>query len=143
MTAAAKRALPSSCQKRGARGPHATRNTTHTLSLSLLLFSLFSHSLSTRFVIAVYSTISRHASPRLPCFFDRTGNVVLSRDAFRANEIRPENFAQFIHWKRNLENSLSSRENFYGYRSMRGLVSNRKRLFGGREVETGVEIIVN
>lgn len=77
LTAAAKRALPSSCQKRGARGPHATR------ILSLSLFLSRSPTLSTRFVIAVYSTISRHASPRLPCFFDPTGSVVRSRDAFR------------------------------------------------------------
>lgn len=41
LTAAAKRALPSSCQKRGARGPHATR----ILSLSLSLPFSFSHSL--------------------------------------------------------------------------------------------------
>lgn len=43
LTAAAKRALPSSWQKRGARGPHATR--AHTLSLSLSFPFSFSHSL--------------------------------------------------------------------------------------------------
>lgn len=121
------------CHHRGRKGAHEVHTQlAHTHSLSLSHFLSRSPTLSsTRFVIAVYSTISRHASPRLPCFFDRTGNVVRSRDASRG-ETKFIEFVQFFQ-----SESSPFRRKFYRYGS---ICSNRKRVFGGREVETKVEI---
>lgn len=83
LTAAAKRALPPSWQKRGAPGPHATPNVPSFFSSPFPpSFSLALPALSLLF------TRRSHATRlRLPCFFDRTGNVACSRDAFRTDEI--------------------------------------------------------
>lgn len=70
LTAAAKRALPSSWQKRGARGPHATR--AHSLSLSLISFLVLPLSpplaLSSLFTRRSHATRLRdcHASSIVP-----------------------------------------------------------------------------
>lgn len=67
LTAAAKRALPSSCQKRGARGPHATRILSLSLS-SFLVLPLSPLALSSLFTRRSHATrlLDCHASSILP-----------------------------------------------------------------------------